>query len=68
MTLEICAEYLCFKRIRFVALAIKINSRIFELWQNSMHFIKKGRNNLNSFFYYSILGPFDHLKESQKIL
>ena len=52
--LEICARNCCFKKIRFVALAIKINSRIFELGQNSMHFVKKGRNNLNSFFIIKI--------------
>ena len=59
--LEICAGYFCFKKIRFVALAIKINSRIFELSQNFMHFVKKGRDNLNYLFI-------DHLKESQDIL
>ena len=37
-----CAGYFCFKKIEFVALAIKISSYIiFELRQNSMHFMKK---------------------------
>ena len=36
------AWYFSFKKIGFVALAIKIGSyRIFELRQNSMHFVKK---------------------------
>ena len=36
------AGYFSFKKIGFVALAIKISSyRIFELRQNSMHFVKK---------------------------
>ena len=54
MILGTCAGYFCFKKIRFVALAIKINGRIFELRQNSMHFVKKGRNNLNSAFIIQI--------------
>ena len=48
--LEIYAGYFCFKKIKFVALAMKSNSRIFELKQNSMRFVKKGRNNLSYFF------------------
>ena len=37
-----CAGYFCLKKIKFVALAIKISSYIiFELRQNSMHFMKK---------------------------
>ena len=40
--LETCTGYSCFKEIEFVAFAIKISSyRIFELRQNSMHFVKK---------------------------
>ena len=37
-----CAGYSYLKKIEFVALAIKISSYIiFELRQNSMHFMKK---------------------------
>ena len=50
--LEICAGYFCLKKNKFVALAIKINGRIFELRQNSMHFVKKGRNDLNFFLLF----------------